>query len=85
MHGSIVMVIALGGLGGHNPAENLGQALPTVSPLPTPYTNPLPQYNAPSSYSVYYAKASAYASRAGVYESPEYTTHWARSAPHCGA
>jgi hypothetical protein len=76
MHGCIVMVIALAGLGGHNPPENLSQTLPAASPLPAPDTSPLPQYAAPTSYSEYYAKASAYPSRAGGYESPEYTTHW---------
>jgi hypothetical protein len=75
MHGSIVMTIALAGLGGHNQAEKLSQPLPPASTPASTVPNPVLQPFVPSSYSEYYAKAGSYAAREGSYESPEYTSH----------
>jgi hypothetical protein len=69
MSGSIVMAIALAGLGGHNQPEGLAEPLLSETEIASPYTNPYPQYTVPSSYSGYY-------SRVGSYELPEYTSHW---------
>jgi hypothetical protein len=68
MHAAMLMIVVLAGLGSDNRCVIPNDGLSVYSAELSPYNNPYPSLNTPSSYSGYY-------SRPGQYESPDYMSH----------